>query len=155
MKVKQKVKVGTVPETIWIFETKIVASQKTQYYVCRVAFNHNFSKILGRPYSSCECVVRRGPACSHQLAFVLIILTIVIVLIRLGDDLCWPTISKHLPDYIIVVQRTPTTVYYAYGKGDNPSPSYTHINLTPMPCTHVHTHRDQETIGSTRKASEV
>lgn len=132
IKAKQKVKVGVVPKTIWIFESKVVASQKTRVYLCRIAFNQDFTKILGRPYSSCECVVRRGPACSHQLALLLYILVIAIVLERLGEDICWSSIAKHLPDWIIVVQKTPTTVNYAYGNGNHPHPNAMH--------THAHTY---------------
>ena len=60
----KKIKHGDESYKIYLLEGKVVASQKTQYYWSRVCLSHLIQSILGRPYSSCECVVRRGPGCS-------------------------------------------------------------------------------------------
>ena len=115
-KVKKKISKTESDEYVYLLEAKVVASQKTQWYWTRVAISSDWKQLLSRPYSSCECVVRRGPACSHQLAVVLFFMTVKIVMGRVESKL-WLDVKKHLPDHIILLQKVPMTVNYAYGPG--------------------------------------
>ena len=112
MTVKKKIS----GEDVYLLEAKVVASQKGQWYLSRVAIADDWKTLLGRPYSSCECVARCGPADSHQLALLLMVLTARIIMGRLPDK-SWATVREHLPPYILVMQKVPMTVRYAYGPG--------------------------------------
>ena len=116
IKVLKKIQTGDVPEHVYLLEAKVVASQKGQWYLCRVAISEDFTTLLGRPYQSCECVVRRGPTDSHHLAVFLMTLTVRNVMSRL-EDKSWQVLRQHLPPHIVVMQKVPMTVMYAYGPG--------------------------------------
>ena len=81
-----------------------------------MAIASSWKELLRRPYSSCECVVRRGPVCSHQLCVLLLAVAIRIVMQRLPDKR-WQQVKQHMPDYILVMQKMAMTVNYAYGAG--------------------------------------
>lgn len=116
IRVKKKIQSGNEPEYINLIEAKVVASQKAKWYLCRVAVSEDWTTLLGRPYQSCECVVRRGPTDSHQLAVFLMTLTVRTIMRRV-EDKSWGVLRKHLPPYIVVMQKLPMTVHYAYGPG--------------------------------------
>ena len=107
---------GPTAEYLYLLEAKVVASQKGQWYLTRVGISEQMDVLLRRPYSSCECVVRRGPIDSHQLAVLLYILTLKIVMGRL-EDRSWRQLKTHVPDHILIMQKVPVTVKYAYGPG--------------------------------------
>ena len=115
IKAKKKVQRGDVAEHLYLVEAKVVASQKSQWYLTRVALSER-GELLCRPYSSCECVVRRGQACSHQLAVLLYAMAVKILMQRLPST-AWRDVRPHLPDHIVVLQKMPVSVKYAYGHG--------------------------------------
>lgn len=89
---------------------------KSQWYCTRVAISHDWKKLLQRPYRTCDCVVRRGGVCSHQLSILLMAKTLLIVMNRLSVK-TWKEVKNHVPDHIILLQKEPMTVKYAYGHG--------------------------------------
>ena len=124
LRATKKQKQGDETDTVYLLEAKVIASQKTQYYWTRVCLDSWMQSMLGRPYSSCECVVRRGPACSHQLAVLLTFMATRIVMFRLQNikpfesrERPWEILKGHLPLCMLIMQKVPMTVRYAYGHG--------------------------------------
>ena len=96
IRVKKKIQSGNEPEYVNLIEAKVVASQKAKWYLCRVALSEDWTTLLGRPYQSCECVVRCGPTDSHQLAVFLMTLTVRVIMRRV-EDKSWGVLRNEAP----------------------------------------------------------